>query len=128
MTKRGNVSDFRSSKRKNKKRANYQNVQKGVVREPKYLERFFRNLLTDEKCVPEQLRVLLLVIEDEQYTLKQLMEKVGLKHRPTFLENYINPAMKDDFIRLLYPEKPNHPRQKYLLTVRGMAVYDELHG
>ena len=139
-------------------RANYQNVQKGVVREPKYLERFFRNLLTDEKCelknrymlikfpeemqekvesmddrttteqLPEQLRVLLLVIGDEQYTLKQLMEKVGLKHRPTFLENYINPAMKDGFIRLLYPEKPNHPRQKYLLTVRGMAVYDELHG
>lgn len=83
---------------------------------------------TTTEQLPEQLRVLLLVIGDEQYTLKQLMEKVGLKHRPTFLENYINPAMKDGFIRLLYPEKPNHPRQKYLLTVRGMAVYDELHG
>lgn len=83
---------------------------------------------TTTEQLPEQLRVLLLVIGDEQYTLKQLMENVGLKHRPTFLENYINPAMKDGFIRLLYPEKPNHPRQKYLLTVRGMAVYDELHG
>ncbi len=29
-------------------RANYQNIQKGVRREPVYLERFFRNLLMGE--------------------------------------------------------------------------------
>lgn len=75
----------------------------------------------------EQKRVLLLAIGDKQYALKQLMEKIGLKHRPTFLENCINPAMKDGFVRLLYPGKPNHPRQKYLLTVKGMAIYNELH-
>ncbi|MEI3422643.1 MAG: hypothetical protein V8R91_17245 [Butyricimonas faecihominis] len=40
----------------------------------------------------------------------------------------MNPAMKNGFIRLLCPEKPNHPRQKYLLTVKGMAIYNELHG
>ena len=90
---------------------------------------------TDNRTTTEQLteqltgqeRILLLSIGDEQYTLKQLMEKLKLKHRPTFLENYINPAMKNGFIRLLYPEKPNHPRQKYLLTVKGMAIYNELH-
>jgi fido (protein-threonine AMPylation protein) len=138
-------------------RANYQNVQKGIKRNPEYLERFFHNLLMGEKNElknrylliqspeelqeienqaedrtsieqpTEQVRLLLLVMGREHFTLKQLMEKVGLKHRPTFLTNYINPAIKDGFVKVLYPEKPNHPRQKYLLTVKGMALYDNLH-
>lgn len=141
-------------------RANYQNVQKGIMRNSEYLERFFRNLLMNEKNelrnrsmlvqfpgeledkqkedrtstvqpaeqLAEQEHVLLSAIGHEQFTLKQLMEKVGLKHRPTFLGNYINPAMKDGLVKVLYPEKPNHPRQKYLLTVKGVAIYNDLHG
>lgn len=54
------------------------------------------------------------------------MEKVGLKHRPTFLENYINPAFEAGFLKVLYPDKPNHPRQKYLLTAKGLALYNEI--
>ena len=29
-------------------------------------------------------------------------------------------------VRLLYPDKPRHPRQKYLLTVKGRMLYQEL--
>ena len=54
------------------------------------------------------------------------MEKTGLKHRPNFIEYHLNPSMKDGFVRLLYPDKPRHPRQKYLLTVKGLALYNEL--
>lgn len=54
------------------------------------------------------------------------MEKVGLKHRPTFLENYITPASEAGFLKVLYPDKPNHPRQKYLLTAKGLALYNEI--
>ena len=54
------------------------------------------------------------------------MEKVGLKHRPTFLENYISPASEAGFLKVLYPDKPNHPRQKYLLTTKGLALYNEI--
>ena len=25
---------------------------------------------------------------------------------------------------MLYPDKPRHPRQKYLLTIKGLAVYN----
>lgn len=75
----------------------------------------------------EQERVLLSVVANNQYSLKMLMERVGLKHRPTFLENYISPAMKHGLIRVLYPDKPNHPRQKYLLTVKGMALLNNLN-
>ena len=141
-------------------RANYQNVQKGIMRNSEYLERFFRNLLLGETNelrnrymvvnapeelrakqvqridrtsteqpavqVTEQVRALLLALSNEQLSLKVLMEKVGLKHRPTFLENYITPASEAGFLKVLYPDKPNHPKQKYLLTTKGLALYNEI--
>lgn len=141
-------------------RANYQNVQKGIMRNSEYLERFFRNLLLGEtnelrnrymlvgtpeetaaepvqhanrtsteqptEQVTEQVCALLSAISNEQLSLKELMGRVGLKHRPTFLENYITPAFKAGILKVLYPDKPNHPRQKYLLTAKGLALYNEL--
>jgi len=68
---------------------------------------------------------LLLALSNEQLSLKVLMEKFGLKHRPTFLENYISPALEGGFLKALYPDNPNHPRQKYLLTEKGLALYNE---
>lgn len=62
----------------------------------------------------------------QQLAVKQMMESIGLKHRPTFLQNYLNPAITDGYICLLYPDKPRHPRQRYLLTVKGVALYNEL--
>ena len=55
-----------------------------------------------------------------------MLALVGLKHRETFLDNYLNPAIKTGFVRLLYPDSPRHPRQKYLLTVKGLAAYQEM--
>ena len=26
-----------------------------------------------------------------------------------------------------YPDKPNHPRQRYLLTAKGLALYNEIN-
>ena len=69
---------------------------------------------------------LLVAIGYQQVTVKQMMEAIGLKHRPTFLENYLNPATHEGYIRQLYPQSPRHPRQKYLLTVKGLALYNEL--
>lgn len=69
--------------------------------------------------VTEQVRALLLALSNEQLSLKVLMEKVGLKHRPTFLENYISPASEDGFLKVLYPDKPNHPRQNTCLRQKG---------
>ena len=137
-------------------RANYQNVQKGIMRNSEYLELFFRNLLlgesnelrnrymvvnapeelraeqvqridrTSTEQVTEQVRALLFTLSNEQLSLKGLMEKIGLKHRPTFVENYITPALEAGILKVLYPDKPNHPRQKYLLTAKGLALYNEV--
>ena len=69
---------------------------------------------------------LIKIIGKEKLSIAQLMEKTGLKHRPNFIEYHLNPSMKEGFVRLLYADKPRHPRQKYLLTVKGMALYKEL--
>ena len=87
--------------------------------------------------VPEQARDLFhtnnpLVIElikvlgHEELSISQLMEKTGLKHRPNFLEYHLNPAISEGFVRLLYPDKPRHPRQKYLLTTKGLSLFKEM--
>ena len=69
---------------------------------------------------------LIIAVADQQISVTQMMERLSLKHRPTFLENYLNPAMNNGFIRQLYPQSPRHPRQKYLLTVKGMALYNKI--
>ena len=132
-------------------RANYRNVQKGINAEPLFLIRFFRNLLLGEKNelknrymmidapeqVPEQVQDLLhtnntLIIElikvigNEELSVSQLMERAGLKHRPNFIEYHLNPAIADGYVQLLYPKSPRHPRQKYLLTMKGQMLYQEI--
>ena len=38
----------------------------------------------------------------------------------------LNPALKEKFVRMRYPDKPHHPRQKYLLTTKGTVLYNEI--
>lgn len=41
------------------------------------------------------------------------MELLGLKHRPTFKENYLLPALELGYIEMTIPDKPNSSKQKY---------------
>ena len=66
------------------------------------------------------------VIGDRQLSVKEMMAGLNLKGRDNFLNLYLSPAMAEGYIRLLYPDKPRHPRQKYLLTVKGLALYKEV--
>ena len=149
----------------------------GVMPEPKYLERFFRNMLLGEQWdlrnrylvinppaeLAEQPRLdtptssmqteqvqnkyrtsteqapnmfytddkntrdLVLTIGKEQLTVKDMMNGMGLKHRPNFLEQFLTPAISAGFVRMLYPDSPRHPRQKYLLTVKGIGLFNQLN-
>lgn len=87
--------------------------------------------------VPEQVAGMLhtnntLVIEiiknigNESVSISQLMKLLELKYRPNFLEYHLNPAIKEGYVRMLYPDSPRHPRQKCLLTVKELALYNEL--
>ena len=80
------------------------------------------------KLIPEDAfcQKLILAIGNDSYSVKAIMEKLQLSDRKNFLDNYLNPAIKDGLVRLLYPDSPRHPRQKYLLTVKGLAAFQEL--
>jgi fido (protein-threonine AMPylation protein) len=81
---------------------------------------------TSTEQAAEQVRAIVAALGKEQLTLKQIMDKIGMKHRPNFIDNYLNPAVAGGYVRLLYPDKPRHPRQKYLLSVRGLALYNDV--
>ncbi len=63
--------------------------------------------------VTEQVERLLGVIGDKEYATKELMELLGLKHRPTFRDNYLLPALELGLIEMTVPDKPNSSKQKY---------------
>ena len=72
------------------------------------------------------IRNLVSVIGNKQCSIKDMMEGVGLKDRKNFMEYHLSPAISKGYVRFLYPDKPRHPRQKYLLTVKGNLLYKEL--
>ena len=72
------------------------------------------------------IRQLVLAIGEQQISVKEMMEALSLKGRDNFLKVYLNPAMEGQYIRLLYTNSPRHPRQKYLLTVKGLALYNKI--
>ncbi len=69
---------------------------------------------------------LVLAIGEQQMSVKEMMEALSLKGRDNFLKVYLNPAIEEQYVRLLYPNSPRHPRQKYLLTVKGIALYNKI--
>ena len=68
------------------------------------------------------IEVLIRTIGDKELSVKEMMESIGLKGRDNFLKVYLSPSIGDGFIRALYPDSPRHPRQKYLLTTKGMML------
>jgi hypothetical protein len=68
---------------------------------------------------------LILAIGSGEKSVKEMMEIVGLKNRPNFFEHSLTPAIQEGIVKMKYPNSPRHPRQKYLLTVKGFAMYDE---
>ena len=63
--------------------------------------------------VTEQVRKLLESIGQDTLSGKELMERVEIKHRPTFRQNYLLPAIEQGFIEMTIPDKPNSSKQKY---------------
>ena len=51
------------------------------------------------------------VVGEQELSVKEMMSGVELKGHDNFLNLYLIPAITDGFVRLLYPDKPRHPRQ-----------------
>lgn len=65
---------------------------------------------------------LLVVIGENLFSAKEIMERIGLKDKKNILETYLYPAIELKLVEPLYPENPKHPRQKYRLTDKGKKL------
>ena len=65
-------------------------------------------------------------IGTEELSVTEIMSRLELKHRPNFLEYTLNPSLREGYVCKRYPDKPKHPRQKYMLTIKGAVFYNEL--
>ena len=55
-------------------------------------------------------------------SVKDIMEGMKLKQRRNFMALYLMPAVNQGYVRPLYPDSPRHPKQKYLLTEKGLEI------
>jgi Fic family protein len=74
----------------------------------------------------EQVRNLLARMGEGDYSAKALMALMGLSHRPTFLYDYLHPAVAAGWLELTRPETPKSPKQGYRLTASGRKLLLEL--
>ena len=88
---------------------------------------------TSPRQVPDKLHTdnlniqkLVQIVGEAKLSVKEMLVAIGLKNREHFLDYYLNPAIAKGYICLLYPDSPRHPRQKYLLTIKGQSLYNEL--
>lgn len=87
---------------------------------------------TSTRQVPDKLNVvnanielLMRTLGEKELSVKEMMTALGLKDRENFMNLYLSQAINEGYVRMLYPNSPRHPRQKYLLTVKGLACYNE---
>ncbi len=71
--------------------------------------------------VPEEVRRLMLVLKGEMKRA-EMQEKLGLKHREFFNNNYLQPAIDIGLLELVFPQIPFHPKQAYRLSKKGKAL------
>lgn len=62
---------------------------------------------------------LLSALGNDTLSAAELMERLGLAHRPTFRKNYLNPALEQNLIERTIPDKPNSKNQKYRKHVQS---------
>ncbi|QTA82154.1 Schlafen and ATP-dependent DNA helicase domains-containing protein [Desulfonema limicola] len=71
--------------------------------------------------VSEQVKRLLFCLKGQRLKGREIMDGLGFKHRPTFLYDYLQPALQKGLVEMTQPESPKSPVQKYYLSEKGKA-------
>jgi predicted HTH transcriptional regulator len=66
--------------------------------------------------VTEQVKRLLDCLKSRPLSTQEAMECLQLAHRPSFLANYLRPALDAGFVEMTQPDSPKSPTQKYRLS------------
>lgn len=76
----------------------------------------------DTGQVTGQVAKLLKVLGAYEMGASDLMKALGLSHRETFLQNYLDPALQAHWVERTNPTSPRSPKQKYRLTDTGKRI------
>ena len=57
-----------------------------------------------------------------EMSIRDMMDAMGMRSRPMFLNNYLTPALRAGLIERTQPDSPNSPTQKYRLTDKGRKM------
>ncbi|MDA3915603.1 MAG: helix-turn-helix domain-containing protein [Deltaproteobacteria bacterium] len=80
------------------------------------------NKVTEQ--VTEQVKKLLESLKIEPLGTREAMQYLQLNHRPTFLYDYLKPALQANLIEMTQPNSPKSPTQKYRITSKGRQLTD----
>lgn len=61
---------------------------------------------------------LILEFCNEPKSVKEIMEYIGLRHRPTFMYDYLNPLLEKGKLQMTIPDKPKSRNQKYVTILQ----------
>jgi len=73
----------------------------------------YQNTDQEGDQLTDQVKKLLAAMGDKTFSAKELMDRLGLNHKPTFRKNYLHPAMEQGLIEMTSPDTPNARNQKY---------------
>jgi len=69
--------------------------------------------------VTAQVERLLTALGRESLSAKELLDRLGLKHRQSFSNLYLKPALELGLVEMTIPDKPNSSKQKYRAVTRN---------
>lgn len=70
----------------------------------------------------EQVQRLVNVIREDACTLSEILKRLNLKGRRYVFMVFIKPAIEGGYVLRSYPDKPNHPQQRYYLSEKGLKL------
>ena len=70
----------------------------------------------------EQVQRLVNVMREDACTLSDILKRLRLKGRRYVYMFFIKPAIEGGYVLRSYPDKPNHPKQRYYLSEKGLKL------
>ena len=80
----------------------------------------------DTDQVSEQVSKLMKVLQSDTLALSAIMNKLNLKHKPTFRGSYIKPAIELNLLKMTLANQKQSKNQEYRLTELGIRVLEIL--
>ena len=84
-----------------------------------------RHAWTSAGQVPDKLNILAFCRTER--SVKEMMTFFNMKHRETFMKNYIHQLIEEGILTMTIPDKPRSSKQRYVTTPAGIKQLEKLH-